>query len=137
MSFVHQHQVRFHETDAAGVVYFANVLTLCHEAYESSLAASGVNLKAFFGGDGEIAVPIVHADIDFRRPIFCGDRLKIHLTPQSQDIHTFEITYQITDTADKADLLAKALTRHVCIALSDRKRRPLSPEITHWIEQWH
>ena len=127
--------VRFHETDAAGVVYFANVLNLCHEAYEASLAASGVNLKTFFGG-GAIVVPIVHAAIDFRRPMFCGDRLKIHLTPQSKDANTFEINYQITDSSDKPHLLASALTRHVCIGTAERNRHPLSPEIIQWLHQW-
>ena len=135
MSFIYQRMVRFHETDAAGVVYFANVLNLCHEAYEASLAASGVNLKTFFGG-GAIVVPIVHAAIDFRRPMFCGDRLKIHLTPQSQDANTFEINYQITDISDKPQLLASALTRHVCIDKAERNRHPLSPEIIQWLHQW-
>ena len=135
MSFIYQRMVRFHETDAAGVVYFTNVLNLCHEAYEASLATSGVNLKTFFAGS-EIAVPIVHADIDFRRPMFCGDSLKIYLTPQSQAPSTFEITYQITDESDLAHLLATALTRHVCIDTTDRKRHPLGPEITHWFDQW-
>ncbi|MFS8118916.1 MAG: acyl-CoA thioesterase, partial [Microcoleus sp.] len=45
MSFSYTRTVRFQDTDAAGVVYFANVLAMCHEAYEASLAASGINLK--------------------------------------------------------------------------------------------
>ena len=125
MSFIYQRIVRFHETDAAGVVYFANVLNLCHEAYEASLAASGVNLKIFFGGSA-IAIPIVHADIDFRRPMFCGDLLKIDLTPHSQDPSSFEITYQITEDTANARPLAKALTRHVCIDTTERNRHPFA-----------
>ena len=135
MSFTYQRVVRFHETDAAGVVYFAKVLNLCHEAYEASLAASGVNVKTFFGG-GAIAVPIVHADIDFWGPMFCGEVLKIELTPQSQGLNTFEINYQIIDSSNKPRLLAKALTRHVCIDAAERNRCPLSPEITQWLHQW-
>jgi 1,4-dihydroxy-2-naphthoyl-CoA hydrolase len=48
MFFTYNRTVRFQDTDAAGVVYFANVLSMCHEAYEASLAASGINLKSFF-----------------------------------------------------------------------------------------
>ena len=136
MSFIYQRIVRFHETDAAGVVYFANVLKLCHEGYEASLAASGVNLKTFFGS-GAIAVPIVHAEIDFRRPMYCGDGLKINLTPQSHDSSTFEIIYRITDDSAQARLLANALTRHACIDPTDRHRSPLPPAITQWLHQWH
>ena len=47
-AFVYTRSIRFHETDAAGVVYFANVLVLCHEAYEASLAAAGIDLGEFF-----------------------------------------------------------------------------------------
>ena len=81
MPFTYTRTVRFQDTDAAGVVYFANVLAMCHEAYEASLAASGINLKAFFSNP-EVAFPIIHASVDFYRPMFAGDRLMIHLTPK-------------------------------------------------------
>ncbi|MEO0870141.1 MAG: acyl-CoA thioesterase, partial [Cyanobacteria bacterium J06642_11] len=76
--YLHHHVIRFHETDAAGVVYFANILTLCHEAYEASLAAAGMNVRLFFGG-GALAVPVVHGSVDFRRPLYCGDEVEIAL----------------------------------------------------------
>lgn len=47
MPFTYNRTVRFQDTDAAGVVYFANVLGICHEAYEESLEASSINLKDF------------------------------------------------------------------------------------------
>jgi len=34
MAFVYGRTIRFQETDAAGVIYFSNVLVLCHEAYD-------------------------------------------------------------------------------------------------------
>ncbi|MGB7087821.1 MAG: thioesterase family protein, partial [Phormidesmis sp.] len=103
MSFVYARVIRFHETDAAGVVYFANLLTLCHEAYEAALAEAGVDLKQFFSsarssGDdsnekGGIAVPVVHAEADFYRPLFCGDAIAIILMPTQLTLHSFEIAY--------------------------------------------
>ena len=48
MAFLYTRTIRFHETDAAGVVYFANLLTLCHEAYEAALAEAGLDVKSFF-----------------------------------------------------------------------------------------
>jgi len=46
---------------------------MCHEACEESLAVSGINLKVFFSNP-VVAVPIVHASVDFppyvlRRPV--------------------------------------------------------------------
>jgi 1,4-dihydroxy-2-naphthoyl-CoA hydrolase len=131
MSFTYQRQIRFQDTDAAGVVYFANVLAMCHEAYEASLIASGIDLKPFFTTPSA-AIPIVHANVDFLRPMFCGDRILIELTPKRLDVDTFEINYQLRATA-KESLLAKALTKHICIDAITRKRQDLPAAIVQWL----
>lgn len=132
MPFTHNRTVRFQDTDAAGVVYFANVLSICHEAYEASLAASGINLKSFFNNP-TAAIPIIHASVDFLRPMFCGDKLLIHLTPQQLDENKFEIAYQIVAASSSEQQLAKAITKHVCIHPITRTRTQLPEAITHWL----
>lgn len=132
MPFIYQRTVRFQDTDAAGVVYFANVLTMCHEAYEESLTTSGINIKSFFSNPN-VAIPIVHANVDFFRPMFCGDKVSIHLSPCQLGNNNFEINYIIM-SADKR--LAKAITRHVCINPVSRSRQELSNEMMLWLQQW-
>ncbi|WP_035992503.1 acyl-CoA thioesterase [Leptolyngbya sp. KIOST-1] len=132
MGYVFEHQVRFHETDGAGVVYFANELVICHSAYEASLAAAGIDLRAFFGAE-TLAYPIVHASVDFRRPLHCGDRVAIHLAPTRLDDSSFAIQYQIKRQEIVA---AQAQTRHVCIAVASRDRCPLPAEMTGWLDRW-
>jgi len=140
--FVYHRTVHFQDTDAAGVVYFANGLSLCHEAYEAALAAAGIDLKAFFRGDA-IAVPITHASIDFLKPMFCGDCLSIWLTPSLLTPTSYQIEYQIFfDTQFDKDFdvesveknaIAKAITKHTCIDTSNRKRCNLSHELLKWL----
>lgn len=132
MVFNYSRTVRFRDTDAAGVVYFANVLAMCHEAYEASLAASGINLKAFFS-NSKVAIPIVSARVDFRRPMFCGDNLIIELIPHKLSENEFEIAYKIFigDVKDKP--AATAITKHVCINPESRKRQIFSEEIMEWL----
>ena len=132
MPFSHNRTVRFQDTDAAGVVYFANVLSICHEAYEASLAASGINLKSFFNNP-TAAIPIIHASVDFLRPMFCGDKLLIHLTPQQLGENKFEIAYQIVEASSSEQQLAKAITKHVCINPITRTRTQLPEAITQWL----
>lgn len=132
MGYVFDHQVRFHETDGAGVVYFANGLVMCHAAYEASLAAAGLDVGLFFEA-ATVAYPIVHASMDYRRPLRCGDRVAIHLTPSQVDESTFEIQYQVKLGAAVA---ARGLTRHTCIEVASRQRRSLPPDIAHWIARW-
>jgi len=132
MLFVYPRTVRFQDTDAAGVVYFANVLAMCHEAYEASLAARGIDLRLFFTGS-EVAIPIVHASVDFFKPMFCGDRLEIHLNAIQTKDSEFEIQYRLfpEGKADKA--LSQAVTRHVCIEVKPRSRCPVPDLIHEWL----
>ncbi|MCY7332904.1 MAG: acyl-CoA thioesterase [Pseudanabaena sp. CAN_BIN31] len=134
-SFVYDRTIRFQDTDAARVVYFANGLSLCHEAYEASLAASGIDLKSFFRGEA-IAVPIIHASIDFFKPMFCGDRITISLKPTLLSPESFQIEYELFFDQDEVEkkAIAKAITKHTCIDINTRKRCNLSQELLKWIE---
>ncbi len=131
MSFTYHRTIRFSDTDAAGVVYFANVLSICHEAYESSLAASGIELSSFFSNSA-VVIPLIHASVDFFRPMICGDAIMIQLTPQQLNENKFEIAYEIV-AASSAQLLAKAMTRHVCIEPKTREKLPLPDEVIEWL----
>ncbi len=127
MSFQYKYTIQFRDTDAAGVVYFANILSICHVAYEASLIESGIDLKKFVNNP-EFAVPITHASADFFKPLYCGDRITIELTPRSIDSCRFEIAYQ--------SISATAITKHVVIDPSNRKRKELPAILTNWLEQW-
>jgi 1,4-dihydroxy-2-naphthoyl-CoA hydrolase len=131
MFYQYHRMVRLADTDAAGVVYFANLLSICHEAYEASLASSNIHLQTFFS-NSQTAVPIVHADIDYFHPLFCGDRLIISLQTEPETPEKFHIHYQVFLEDEK--IAAKAHTIHVCIDPSTRTKQALSPEVTAWLQ---
>ena len=133
MSFSYKYVVQFRDTDAAGVVYFANILSICHVAYEASLIESSVNLQLFVDNPN-FAVPIIHVSAEFYKPLFCGDRVIIELTPRSIDIYKFEIKYQILAT--DLSVLATAITKHIVIAPQTRKRKELPAALNEWLIQW-
>lgn len=132
MQFTYTRTIRFQDTDAAGVVYFANVLAMCHEAYEESLIASDINLKLFFSNPN-VAIPIVHASVDFFSPMFCGDKVLIQLIPQHLSSEKFEVNYQFIA---ENRVVAQAITRHVCIDSATRSRKEIPAEMIRWIQQW-
>jgi 1,4-dihydroxy-2-naphthoyl-CoA hydrolase len=131
MPFTYKRVIRFGDTDAAGVVYFANVLSICHEAYEASLVAANISLKLFFS-NSTVAIPIIHAQVDFFRPLFCGDEIDITLQPQQLSSDKFEILYQVFD--EKKQLMAKSITRHICIHPTLRTKQDLSTEMSLWLQ---
>ena len=138
MPFVYRRVVRLEDTDAAGVVYFANVLSICHEAYEAALAIAGVDLKAFFSGR-TIAVPIVHASIDLRSPMFCGEAYEISVVPAQLNASKFEVRYRIGRAIERSDQddarMTQALTVHVAIDAATRTRADLPANLVQWLRQ--
>jgi 1,4-dihydroxy-2-naphthoyl-CoA hydrolase len=142
MTFSYDYTVQFRDTDAAGVVYFASILSICHVAYEASLVAAGIELKSFVNNP-EFAVPIAHVSADFFKPLYCGDRLKIELTPTRIDEYKFEIAYRILMTGEVADseqrsqVAAIATTKHVAIDPQLRKRLNLPEPLVNWLVRWN
>ncbi len=122
------YRVRLADTDAAGVVYFAHLLQMCHTAYEEVLINQGINLQEYLTR-GTIALPIIHGEIDCLRPIYWGDQVLITLTPQFLSETELLIGYDLTADADFKKVLARGKTQHVCINPSTRKRLPFPPEI--------
>ena len=110
----YQRRIYLGDTDAAGVVYFSKGLVICHEAYEESLAQAGINLNRMIR-EGKTALPIVRAEIDFLRPLFCGDMIRVNLTTSLVSNSEFAIAYQISPVDNSEQILIKADTRHVCI----------------------
>jgi 1,4-dihydroxy-2-naphthoyl-CoA hydrolase len=117
------------DTDAAGVVYFAHLLSICHEAYEFSLAQFGINVKTFLN-NAAVAIPITQAEIQFFRPLFCGDRIQVDFTAQSLGENEFELQYKISLGEI---LVGTAKTRHVCIDTAHRKRIALPEILQSWL----
>lgn len=129
--FTYSRTVHLSDTDAAGVVYFARLMSMCHEAYEESLIAAGVTLKSFFYDT--TAVPIVRAEMNYFRPLYSGDRLLIELIPNQLSDNEFEVAYQILRASSPEKAVAKASTRHVCIDASTRQRVPLPDLVGQWL----
>ncbi|WP_396135768.1 acyl-CoA thioesterase [Chamaesiphon sp. VAR_69_metabat_338] len=139
MAFEYDYTIQFRDTDAAGVVYFASIISLCHVAYEASLIESDIDLKSFVSNP-EFAVPITHVAADFLRPLYCGDRVSISLTPAEIDRGKFEIIYQILtlDAAatERQNLAATVTTKHVVIDPQTRKRQDLPRSLGEWLVRW-
>ena len=130
--------VRFGDTDAAGVMHFHQLLRWCHEAWEESLERSGVPAAAVFpggeraAGDGAppVALPIVHCSADFRRPLRCGDRLQVLLTPRRLDGGSFEVAFAFVRDGEP---VARGLLRHRAIEASSRRPCGLPVVLEAWL----
>ncbi|MGB5833740.1 MAG: acyl-CoA thioesterase [Thiohalocapsa sp.] len=111
-SFQYRFQIRLHDTDVAGVLFFAHLFRHAHDAYEVWMSELGFPLDRLIR-DGELALPLVHAEADYRRPLRHGDRVCLSLAVAELGTGSFKIDYQFR-TQD-GELAAVARTVHVCI----------------------
>lgn len=132
MAFTYHRTIHFADTDAAGVVFFANFLRICHEAYEESLVASGIELKTFFA-ENAVIVPIVKSEASYLRPLFCGDKLRVTVTPAPVSETSFEISFLMTKEGLIEKAVARVRTEHVCTSPGKRERAPLPPALVKWV----
>jgi acyl-CoA thioester hydrolase len=116
-------RVYYEDTDATGVVYYANYLRYLERARTEWLAAAGVTVHAL-----EIeynVVFVVHRlEIDYRRPARLGDLLTVTLAPVEQSRVRLVVAQEILR---KDELISSARVTLAC--LSTRTWRPvLIPE---------
>ncbi|MEO7597724.1 MAG: thioesterase family protein [Opitutus sp.] len=133
MPFNYTRTVRFADTDAAGVVFFANYLAFCHEAYEESLAAAGIELQTFFKNTG-VVVPISKSEAAYLRPLFPGDKLRISAKPERLSENSFSIQYEIHRVTTVEKLAARLRTEHVATSLEKKERVSLPPALSAWVD---
>jgi 1,4-dihydroxy-2-naphthoyl-CoA hydrolase len=132
MAFSYLRTIHFPDTDAAGVVFFANYLAICHEAYEDALGAAGLELKTFFADTGTV-VPITRSEAEYLRPLACGDKVRVTVRPESLTEDTYAVRFEVTKLGPVEKLAARVRTEHFCIATQSRERRSLPPQLAAWV----
>lgn len=132
MPFAYSRTVHFPDTDAAGVVFFARYLSICHEAYEEALAAAGVPLATFFADHG-VVVPVAKSEATYLRPLECGDKLRIDVAPHALSENSYAIDYVIWKLGAAEKRAAIIRTEHVCISSKTRERLPLPAPVAAWV----
>jgi 1,4-dihydroxy-2-naphthoyl-CoA hydrolase len=111
-AFEHRFRVALHDTDAAGVMFFAHLFRHAHDAYEAWMAALGFPLDAMIA-DGVLRLPLVHAEADYRRPLRHGEAVLVQLGVAEVRERSFALDYAFLG-AD-GELAASARTVHVAV----------------------
>lgn len=133
MPFAYTRTIRLADTDAAGVVYFARTLSLCHEAYEAALAEANLPLAELLGGGG-IVVPVSRSEAEYFRPLRAGDKVRVACLPERLSENSFAVRYEVIRLGAPDKLAARARTEHVCASTTKRERAPIPPKLAAWVD---
>jgi 1,4-dihydroxy-2-naphthoyl-CoA hydrolase len=132
VAFTYERTIHFADTDAAGVVFFPNYLSICHEAYEEALAAAGIKVRTFFSDQG-LLIPVSKSSADYLRPLYCGDRIRVTIKPSVLTEDSYAIEYEMFRLGTPEKLAATMRTAHVCINPATRERTALPASLLAWI----
>lgn len=114
--FEHRFRVALHDTDAAGVLFYGHLFRHAHDAYEAFMAARGFPLPGLLES-GAVALPIVHAEADYRGPLRHGDAVTIHVSVLATGGSSFRIGYRFV--GDDGTERAEAQTVHAAMDPAD------------------
>ncbi len=124
--FTYQTKIHMQEIDAAGVMFYAHLFTLIHDAYEEFMTVHNLSLRDILEKKDYI-LPIVHSEADYKKPIRLGDILEIQLEANEFGAHSFDTQYTIVN--QEKVLVALAKTVHVVISKQTHSPLPLPSEI--------
>lgn len=117
--FRYETKIRLYDTDAAGILFFANQFRLVEEAYEAFLEENGIVISDFLI-KSDFIVPIVHAESDFLFPLRAGDKILIKINLLKKGESSFTLGHEILNS-DKT-LCGKGSTVHVCVSSKTFKK---------------
>lgn len=123
--------VKLHDTDAAGVAFFANYFRIAHTAFEALMSSIGVGLD-YIIKKADYLILIAHADADYDRPLLLGEKITISIKTESIGESSFILVYEFKDRA--REVAARVRTVHVAISKSEAKKIPLPEQVRLGLE---
>lgn len=130
--FIAHNQVRMHDTDMAGIIFFTRQFRFAHDALEDFVESFGFPFDQVFHQENFVFV-IVHAEADYLAPLRVGDKLDIHLSIERVGESSFTVSYLIYKQ-DKT-LVGKAKTVHVTLESTTRKKIPIPESFKKCLEE--
>lgn len=129
--FTYTTTIRLHDTDAAGVIYFANQLRIAHEAFETYMQSMQFDLGKLLR-TAEYLMPIVHAESAYKTPLVLGDKVEIRLSLEHIGNTSFALLYRLI----KKDGTEAGTVRilHVVVDKGSKQKRPIPDQIRSIIE---
>lgn len=133
MTYHYDRTIRMADTDASGVIYFANMQKIAVETFEDFLLSAGIELASLMLA-GPLLVPIVHVEADYLAPVYIGEQLRVEMKLSKIGVTSFTLKYNIFSS--EHDLVVATLTMtHVVTARESKKSVPIPQELLSILER--
>lgn len=129
--YIYQTKIKLHETDAAGILFFSQQFKMVHDAYEGLLEKIGFGFPELLKNK-DFFLPIVHAEADFKMPLFVGDLIEIQVFVFNLGQTSLTLSYKLLNL--KQELVGTAKTVHVTINKISRQKIPIPKDMREKLE---
>lgn len=116
--------VYWEDTDAAGLVYYANYLKFMERARSDLVARAGIDQAALLAAQG-VLFPVRRCEIDYLLPAALQDRIEVVTRLRRVGGASIDLDQ---DVVRQHELLTRARVRLACIGKNGRPRR-LPPQV--------
>lgn len=124
MPFTATQRVRIEDTTHAQTMYYVSVLRYLNRTVEDFLTEVGYGYAENID-DRDLALFVVHVDIDYFAPATLGQEIEIAVTPTVEDT---TITFDATGTADGEEIFHATEIR-AAASLSAKESRPVPDDL--------
>jgi 1,4-dihydroxy-2-naphthoyl-CoA hydrolase len=104
--------IALYDTDAAGIIFYANLFRICQHALEAVLADIGYSLPVLFERR-TMGMPIVHAEGDFEQRLTVGMKVELRAHVENIGNSSYRMAFEIW--SETLGRMAKAATVQVCV----------------------
>ena len=118
-------KIRVQDTDATGVLYFANLLQIGLEAFEEFMDQNGHKIGDVIQ-EKKFLYPIVHAEGDFFAPIYVSDEIEVTLSFPKKGTTSFTHSSVMTRNGEKVGAVSIV---HVAYSNEEGKSIPLPEKL--------
>lgn len=117
-------RVYWEDTDAGGIVYYANYLRFLERARTDWLSSLGIDQAALLR-DEHLQFAVVEAHIRYHRPARYGDELSVSVRLDERRGASVVMHQEVRRGTTQGDLLVSATVRAACLDSSGLRPRPL------------
>lgn len=129
LEFIYRRIIRIQDTDATGVLYFANQFQISLEAFEEFMRQSGFSLDLMIE-EKKLLLPIVHTEGDFFMPLKVGDEVDVSLS--FTRIGNSSFTY-LTKLKKKGEVVGRASIVHVTYSPEKKRSQPIPSDLKKYL----
>jgi 4-hydroxybenzoyl-CoA thioesterase len=125
-------QVRFGQVDPAGIAYFPRIFSYIHDVFEEVWEQHVGQRYYYLLLEKKVGFPLVHSDVDFRRPLHFGDRPEVSVTCFKLGRSALGLRYRVSIDDE---LCVDARMTTVCVELPEMKSISMPTEFRERFEE--